>query len=138
MIKGKLQLIYGCDFTKWAKKRIPRMHIGFGPAVSIGVGDDERLLAAVIYSQYTGHSMQLSVAADSPAWCSRRTLRAFFTYPFKDAGCIRVTGMVASDNEPSLSLCERLGFVREGVLRKALGEIDVVVFGMLREECKWL
>lgn len=33
---------------------------------------------------------------------------------------------------------KRLGFVQEGVCRKALDGKDVIIFGMLRDECRFL
>ena len=53
-------------------------------------------------------------------------------------GLTRVTSEVHAPNARSLALMSRLGFVREGVLRRHEryrgGVCDVVLFGMLREE----
>lgn len=114
------------------------MHRRFGPCVSIGIGDADRLLAAVLYTDYTGHSIQLSIAAESVRWCSRRTVKEIFSYPFNDLACLRVTALVASDNTRSISLVERTGWKKEGLLRKGFGDVDMIVYGMLREECRWL
>jgi RimJ/RimL family protein N-acetyltransferase len=45
---------------------------------------------------------------------------------------------VASRNEAALKLDEHLGFKREGYLRQMLPDDDVVLMGMIREDCRWL
>lgn len=43
--------------------------------------------------------------------------------------------MVASDNERSLTLIERLGFRREGRMRNFYDEhVDLMIYGMLKHE----
>jgi len=37
-----------------------------------------------------------------------------------------------------MELCTWLGFTFEGVKEKALGDEDEVIFGMTRENCKWV
>lgn len=136
---GPLQIIHGCDFSEWVRKRVPRLVRPLSSGYSIGIGDDQRLLAAAVFTDYTGRAMQCTLASDTPAWCSRRTLRALFAYPFNDCSCVRLTVLVASDNARSLSLSGRLGFKVEGRMREHFDEgVDLMVLGMLRHECKWL
>ena len=45
---------------------------------------------------------------------------------------------MSDNNEKSVALLEGTGFKLEGVLRKASGEHDRKVYGMLAEECPWL
>lgn len=58
---------------------------------------------------------------------------------FKDPEVYRLTGYVAVTNHPSLSMCDRLGFTREGLAREHMphasgSRVDAVVMGMLRHE----
>jgi RimJ/RimL family protein N-acetyltransferase len=59
-------------------------------------------------------------------------------FGFRDLNLHRVQLHVWATNEPALRMYEKIGFVREGVLRRAAhidGEyVDVVVMGVLREE----
>jgi UDP-4-amino-4,6-dideoxy-N-acetyl-beta-L-altrosamine N-acetyltransferase len=59
-------------------------------------------------------------------------------HAFVDLGATKVHGQVLDFNDASLKLHERLGFVREGVLRRhqraASGYADLHCFGLLREE----
>lgn len=130
----RIKIIHGCDFSEWIAARIPRLPYKL-KGTCIGFGDDQRLLAAAIFTDYTGRSIQCTFAADSPAWCSRRTVRETFAYVFGTCSCVRFTVMVASDNERSLTLIERLGFRREGRMRNFYDEhVDLMIYGMLKHE----
>lgn len=68
----------------------------------------------------------------------REALGAVVDHAFRGAGLRRLEAEVEPANAASTALLERLGFVREGVLRKrwvgAHGPYDVAVYGLLREE----
>lgn len=137
----RIRILHGLDLCEWIASRIKRTtHTLKGPC--IGFGDDKRILAAIVFTDYTGRSIQCSLAADSPAWCSRRTLREIFTYVFNTCGCIRFTVLVASDNHRSLSLIRRLGFREEGSMRNHYDDgVHLMIFGMLKQEAEekgWL
>lgn len=135
------------DILDWMEGRV-----GFSlrPARAIGlVEQDEdgtpRLLAAVAYNRVNSysnaapHDVCMTIVSTTPRWASRRAIGAFFRYPFIDLEMRRVTAAVASDNAPSLKMMDQLGFKAEGVIRHGYdGFRDAVVFGMLREECRWL
>lgn len=67
-------------------------------------------------------------------------LRALLNHLFRTEGVRKVFAEVDADNLASLSLAERLGFVREGRLRQHetthKGLCDIVVYGLLRTD--WL
>jgi RimJ/RimL family protein N-acetyltransferase len=66
------------------------------------------------------------------------TVRVLCEYGFTIRGLHRLAIETLSDNEPMLRAAEKVGFVREGVLRRAAwvsGEyLDEILFGMLAEE----
>jgi RimJ/RimL family protein N-acetyltransferase len=65
-------------------------------------------------------------------------VRLLLDFAFKDLNLHRVYLHVFSSNTAAIRVYEKVGFVREGLLRKAAhinGEyVDVVVMGILREE----
>lgn len=73
-----------------------------------------------------------------PGFGSRPLIKATFAYPFLQLGKGRVTARVDAADEHTLSIDKRLGFKEEGRLRMALGDRDIIVLGMLRDECRWL
>lgn len=105
---------------------------------SIGVELDGSVSAAVVYSNYRDGNIEATIAADDPRWCRKGVLASLFYYPFVQLGCRRITCLIRHDNERSIRLCEGLGFVREGRCRKIFGEEDGLVYGLIREECRWI
>ena len=93
----------------------------------------------VVYSRFSERNCELSIATDqTKRWATRKALRAIFHIPFNQWRLRRVTFVINAENKVSIDLCERLGAVREGVVRKSFpGDADGLVLGLLREENKW-
>lgn len=103
-----------------------------------GVAGD-RVVFVVVYSAFSERNCMLSIATDgTKRWASRKSLRAIFHVPFNQWNLARVSFLVRFDNEKSLDLCRRLGAHIEGYVRRAFSEGDGVMFGMLKEECRWI
>ena len=72
-------------------------------------------------------------------WVTKEAMRRFFTYPFVQLNCSRVTGLVAANNHVARKFDEHIGFVYEGTLRKGMTDgTDMIVYGLLREDCRWI
>ena len=133
-------LVYGEDdrVSEWVLDKL-KYKDKLKEFVAIGLEDAGELICGVLYRNFNGHDIHMDIATTTPRWCTARTLAAFFGYPFDDLGCVRVTAQTSSSNKRTHSLVERLGFVKEGVLRCAVdGKEDIWVYGMLKSECKWL
>lgn len=104
---------------------------------------DGALMGGVIYSNFRelpfgGHSIEMDCAGE-PGWLTKATLKVFFRYPFNQLGVVRITTMVAKANKRARTLNERLGFKQEGCIRNGMGGgKDMIVFGMLRSDCRFL
>jgi RimJ/RimL family protein N-acetyltransferase len=138
-----LTIIHGCDFSSWLADRMYVRPEFRRPHVSIGIGDDERLLCAVLYEDFNGSNIFAHIAAEPNSyWATRRTLDAIFRYPFITCGCERITVTVAKNNLPSRELAKRMGFTLEGNVRHGYkyGDKfqDLLCYGMLKDECRWL
>lgn len=126
--------------ASWVSARIPGKDDFPEDARAIGLEQDGEVIAGVVYTMYTGSGVCMHVAAVPGArWMTRDFLYTVFAYPFLQLQCRRVTGLVRTDNEPAQRFDEHLGFVCEGVMRAADDDgCDLIVYGMLREECRWL
>lgn len=139
-------VLYGADadIIEMVRQRIPHAENGFSKdAVALGVVRHGRLLGGAVFDQYTEHQGQsnivMSAAFDSPAWCTRKTLRQLYSYPFVQVGCRRMTTITRADNATARKADLMMGFREEGVLRCYFpGDVDAIVYGMLREECRWI
>lgn len=111
----------------------------YGPFTAIGVVRDGVPVAVVIYNGYAGHDIQMTIASSDPRWASRTVLRGLFAYPFLELGCARVTACTSKHNKSARTLLEKVGFELEGKQRKGhLGMHDLLYYGMLKKECKWI
>lgn len=133
-------VIYGQNerVIDWVGKRVNELD--FGSANGIGLEEDGELIAGVVFNLYTGPSISMHVAAvPGKRWMTKEYLWRCFAYPFLQLKCNRITGLVRADNYEAQRFDEHLGFKREGVMRRACDDgADMLVYGMLREECRFL
>ena len=135
------QILAGKDefVAKWVASKIPVFEFGSSPYTAIGLMNEAGLLAGVIYQNYTRRDIQMHVAAlPGKRWLSKQFLGEAFRYPFETLGVTRITAPIPSKNSASESFCRHLGFTFEGRLREMLPGEDLLVYGMLREECRYL
>ena len=116
-----------------------------GEYTALASVDNTGIIVGVIYNNFTSDSRnkivdcQMHVASRPGAkWATRDFLFHAFNYPFNQMGCVRVTGPVKASNETALKFDKRLGFVEEGRLRKAMDGEDLIILGMLKDECRWI
>lgn len=122
----------------WAKDKIPYVRSWGDWYQAIGHIIDGEIAAAVIFKDYSLCDIGMHVAAvPGTRWATRTFLETVFAYPFGQLDCQRVTGYVPAKNERELKFDVLLGFTPEGLLRKALPDDDLVIIGMLKDECKY-
>jgi hypothetical protein len=108
----------------------------FGAYKALGVVKRGKLIGGVVYHNYVGHDVQVSIAFDRVAFIP---WRALFDYPFGQLGCNRVTAIIGRKNKKSRAIAEGLGFKLEGVHLKGLdGKQDAMSYGLLKEHCRWI
>lgn len=135
-----MTLVYGQDaaVAEFVRARAPHASNGFDKYIAIGVEQGGEIIAGCVYNEYRGHSMHVSIASTTPRWATRKTLFAFFAYPFLQLQVKRLTAYTGRSMSSVRRFLERLGFVQEGVLRAGFADDDCVVYGMLRDECRWI
>lgn len=134
------QLIYGEEdrLLPWALERIG-IESFRRDAYSLGLEREGELVAVVVYDGFSRCDCNMHLASDgSGKWMNKAILAASFAYPFIQLRLNRVTGLVPAKNQEALKLNEHLGFEREGLCLKALPDDDMVVMGLLRENCRWV
>jgi RimJ/RimL family protein N-acetyltransferase len=135
-------VVFGADdyVAAFVRQRIPQMRGGdFGPFKALGVVRNGALIGGVVYHQYIGFDVQVSVAFDRANWAFPSTLRTLFHVPFEQFGCVRMTAITSRSNKRCRRFLQGIGFKLEGIGRKAIdGVQDAACYSMLREECKFL
>ena len=105
--------------------------------VAAAVNGQGVILGAVLYTNFRRCSIEMT-SAGAPGWLTRGNLRGFFSYPFEQLGCRRVTGIVHRKNKHARQINERLGFKLEGICRHGFPDGDACVYGMIRKDCRWI
>tara|TARA_R110000868_G_scaffold25231_1_gene98428 strand:- start:933 stop:1358 length:426 start_codon:yes stop_codon:yes gene_type:complete len=104
--------------------------------------EDGNILGVLLFSDYDGHNIFVHLALDDPRCCQRRYIKWMFEYAFNQAKVERMTAMCLNGYERNEKLLSRTGFVKEGVVRKffktASGVKDAALYGILKEECRWV
>lgn len=134
-------LIYGQDerLLQWAFERMAftaRMD-----AKAIGWGDEStgNIKGVVIWDGFSECDCNIHVASDgSGHWLTRPLLIAAFSHPFLQWGRRRVTSLIPESNTNAIRFNRHLGFKQEGICRNAAPDGDIILMGMLREECRFI
>lgn len=125
------------ELVAWASQVI-----GFDPrpdVVAIGWSDGQKLRAVTLYDGFSQCDCNMHIASDGTGfWLRRPFLLASFAHPFVQWDLRRVTGLVPAKNTAALRFDLHLGFQREGLIRHALPDDDIIVLGLLREECRYI
>jgi RimJ/RimL family protein N-acetyltransferase len=105
-----------------------------GPHYVIGFEEDGKPRGAVIFSDYTGQNIEIGVVG---LW-SKLMFRVMGNHCFRQLRVQRVTARTRVSNVKVARVIERAGFRREGIVRSYYpGGEDAILFGMLRDECRW-
>jgi hypothetical protein len=109
-----------------------------GPQWACATARDEGIVLGVLLGEFTTwFEVHMTTAIDNPKFMTRRLLHAIFSTFFSRA--MRVTAMCRPENEKSIRGIRRLGFRYEGFCRLGIeGKWDALVFGMLKNECRWI
>lgn len=113
-------------------EQVPERSIFFASEV------DGKIVAIVAVGNWRMGDCEL-FCAGAGAWIDRPLLRTVFGYVFGTEwlNCHRCTIQVAASNMRMRKLAQRLGFVPEGRLREGLPNDDLLILGMLKDECRW-
>lgn len=102
------------------------------------VGDNQRVVAGVVYNGYNGANVDITVYA--PGHLTASAMAAVFRYAFDKLRCTRVTARTRRDNPLHRDqILTRMGFKQEATAPHYYGpRDDAIVYRMLRRECPWI
>jgi hypothetical protein len=92
-------------------------------------------LAAVLFNNYSGSNIDVSVVAER---VTRSVLRFVSSYVFNQLGCRRMTANIKKKNKHAREMALRCGFTFESIAKQFYPDDDAAVYRMLNEgEKKW-
>lgn len=142
----------------WAAQRIPWMQPSAAmKALGVVEGPDlsHPLLAVCIYHNFTETKQmpafvhdgervpatnwfgtcEISFAASSPKWATRRTISNLLRIPFLQYKCRKVLTVIPSTNKRAIRFNEGIGLKPEGTLRHQYAKgVHACIHGMMRSE----
>ena len=132
------QLIVGMDdyVARWVAEKLPHAP-DFGECTTMAAVSGNRILAGFVYTDYMKKydTIQLSLAAASPRWAKRETMRGVLAYAFEQLGCFKVWLAIAIENDMMRRTTAHIGFTQEAILAHQFGENNhAVVERMLRPD----
>jgi len=130
-----MSLIAGIPVVNWIVER-GDCCVPSGGATGIGWVQDGKIVAGVMYEEFTEASIHATIVAEAPM--VKGFLHKIFDYPFNQIGVEKIIVQVNSANKKSLDLAYRLGFEEEGCIKGAYLDGDRVILTMTKNECKWL
>lgn len=93
---------------------------------------------AYAWHGFIGRTCNISIVVQKKDCLTLPVVRKAFEYPFNVCGLEAVYALVDSTNQESISLCQRVGF--KMIHRTPNGGLsgDLLMFEMLRQDCRWL
>lgn len=128
------------EVIKWVCAGLGDKVADYGANLTIGVYLGNKLIAGIIFNDHRKDiDVWLTIYSIDKRWCTKAVIKYVFGIVFKLMNCRRCNIFISKDNQKSLSLCERLGFKKEGLLRQYRENgTDCYILGMLKSECRWL
>jgi RimJ/RimL family protein N-acetyltransferase len=118
----------------WAKQNYGA---DFGTVfTAIGVLRDGEIVGAAILNDYANGNIEFSYFG--PGSASLRIIRAVAHTAFVINGCDRVSATTLETNDRAIEALVKLGFRHEGTRRMPEGKPNWLLFGILRNECRFL
>lgn len=127
-------LVYGDELRPLLEQRI-------GPitpeSMTCGRVVDGELVCLVSFGNLRNGDVEIMGWA-RPGGISRDIIRALAVYAFQTLGVNRVTARAVESNTDSQRVLARLGFKHEGTLRRADNGENVLIFGLLPEDIRYV
>lgn len=116
----------------------PQNVVGAMPFEGLMVERDGKMIGAVVFLNKRSHTIDITWAGE-PGWLSKGDLRDIWTYPFKQLGCLTVTGTTSVRNIKGLEMNRRMGCTLVGTVPHAFGkDHHGEMFVMEHDKCKWI
>ncbi len=141
-----IEIIAAPAVASWVADRISGVDdaCAFGPLTAIGVGVNGKPIAGFVFSDLRtskhGNDVRVTVAAErGTRWARPQILTYLFDYAFNQLACARATFIIREGNERAERVAKKLGFRKEGVIRRGWdGKTNALIYGLLKTECRYL
>ena len=122
------------DVAKWVAEKTTGLYSDNSPA--LGLLKDGQLICGVSYDHWNGRSIFANMVVEgrmSPAFVA-----AIFDYAFNVCNAEKIIVSVVSNNERSIRLAKKMGFIEEARIKNADPNGDFVFLTLAKDQCKFL
>lgn len=122
-----MRLVHSYAMREWVGSRLPFVGPeGFNytsQGWAVVSEKDGAVLAGVVYHDYYPDygTVQVSLAAATPRWATRRTIGQLLAIPFERFGCHKIWSSILFSNRRALRFNLGIGFTREALLADYFG-----------------
>lgn len=104
-------IVYGAAVHDFVAANIPGCERGFGECQAIGFMDGGRIVAGVVYHNWSPETgvIELSAASVKRRWLNRSRLSEIFAYPFDRLQCRIAVARIAEGNRTARRIWRSLG-----------------------------
>lgn len=105
---------------------------------ALGVVQNGRIVAGVMYDHFTGRSIKASIAISPFARLGKEFWWMIFDYPFNQLGVERIIVTICESNTKSINLATKLGFKFEATVEGVYDDGAMLIATLTKSECKQL
>lgn len=127
---------YTSDYSEVAPWVCARAGGEPGVGTGIGMKKDGEMVGGVLYDNFNGASIMAHIALDHPV--TKRLLFLMFDYPFTQLNVNAIIIAISSANTAANRFASKLGFKLQATLKKSAPDGDLILYQMLRENCRFL
>ncbi len=121
--------------ARWAGERLGCVFVP--PLTAVGIlNRDGKRVGAAIFNDFADRNIELTVYG--PGSFQRQVCVWIARYCFIQNDCLRITTRTAASNLYVRKLLEHHGWVKEGTLRDWFSDEDCILYGLLKNDCKFL
>lgn len=136
-MQKKIEIGADIDAMDWLCAKIGCKPFSF-PYRTIALKDDNGYCAVSVLERVSKDGAHIHVAARNGYAMTPRFFVQVFYEAFIRLDLPRLTGLVPISNTRALRFDRHLGFVTEGLMRKACNGEDLVILGMVKDECRYI
>jgi len=133
-----VRLLYGQDelVANFVAQTVPGLERGFGECKTIGIVDNDQLIAGLVYHNWNPEHevIEISGSSLSPRWLTRSVLKEMFDYPFNRCGCQMVVMRVSEHNKRLHRQLKAYGFKSYEIPRLRGREENEIIFTLTDDD----
>lgn len=134
-VTGEQRPEYYAFAERWLATKLPR---AYDSRLLTNLDESGQPIGCIVYSHITDKNLEMAVVTPHGRGLNLEFMYRMFAYPFLQLRLPHVSTIADEANEASIRLTLHAGFQIEGRMRRIHNGRDGIIFGMCRDECRWI